>query len=54
VQRAQEGGRKFARWFVPDSRLRIGLRDLMMRLTAFPTAAPLLKRQFLFGETIKF
>ena len=54
VTRAQDGGRRFARWFLPDSYWRIALRDLMMRLTAWPMAAPLLKRQFLFGETIKF
>jgi 2-polyprenyl-6-methoxyphenol hydroxylase-like FAD-dependent oxidoreductase len=52
VVKAQAGGRSFAHWLIPDSRLRIGVRDLMMRL-ADSRAAPLLKRQFAFASTIK-
>jgi len=54
VVKSQRAGRSFARWFVPDNRARIALRDLVMRLANWPVAAPLLKQSFAFGSTIKF
>jgi 2-polyprenyl-6-methoxyphenol hydroxylase-like FAD-dependent oxidoreductase len=53
VAKAQAGGRSFARWLIPDNRVRIAVRDLMMRMADSP-AAPLFKRQFAFASTITF
>ena len=44
VDRSQEAGRSMARWFVPDDRVRLLLRDIMLRLAGTPIVAPLLKR----------
>ncbi|MGE0353219.1 MAG: FAD-dependent monooxygenase [Gemmatimonadales bacterium] len=38
ILKRQEAGRRMARWFVPDTRPRIFLRDLMMRMANWPLA----------------
>jgi 2-polyprenyl-6-methoxyphenol hydroxylase-like FAD-dependent oxidoreductase len=54
VRRRQRAGRRFARWFVPDSRVRLALRDLMMRMSTWPVVSQLARRRFAFGEAVKF
>ena len=44
VDRSQEAGRSMARWFVPDDRVRLLLRDITLRLAGTPIVAALLKR----------
>ncbi len=44
VSRAQAGGRSMARWFAPRSRIRLFLRDMVLRLSGSRIAAPILKR----------
>ena len=44
VDRAQQSGRSMARWFVPDGRVRLAVRDLALRLAGSAIAASLLKR----------
>jgi 2-polyprenyl-6-methoxyphenol hydroxylase-like FAD-dependent oxidoreductase len=45
VERKQRAGRKIARWFVPESRVTLALRDLAMRMSAWPVASWFMKRQ---------
>jgi 2-polyprenyl-6-methoxyphenol hydroxylase-like FAD-dependent oxidoreductase len=49
----QQAGRKFARWFLPDSPRRLWVRDLSLRLADFPPFGPFIRRQFGFGAAIK-
>ncbi len=44
VERTQEAGRTMARWFVPDGRIRLAVRDLVMRMAGSALVAPLLRR----------
>ena len=45
VDKKQRAGRKIARWFVPESRVTLALRDLAMRMSAWPVASWFMKRQ---------
>ncbi|UOQ45885.1 FAD-dependent oxidoreductase [Halobacillus salinarum] len=36
IEKTQESGRKFARYFLPDTRLRIFIRDVTMRISVLP------------------
>jgi 2-polyprenyl-6-methoxyphenol hydroxylase-like FAD-dependent oxidoreductase len=51
VDRSQEAGRSMARWFAPDSRVRLVVRDLVMRMAGSPLVAPLLKRVLAVGPS---
>ncbi len=53
IVRKQQAGRSFARWFVPDTPARLLIRDLSLRVTGWPVLAPLLRRQFAFGDALK-
>jgi 2-polyprenyl-6-methoxyphenol hydroxylase-like FAD-dependent oxidoreductase len=53
VAAKQQAGRKFARWFLPDSPQRLWVRDLSLRLANLPPFAPFIRRQFGFGAAIK-
>lgn len=44
VEKKQMAGRKMARWFLPDSSLRLAIRDTVMRCSALPVARLLVKR----------
>jgi 2-polyprenyl-6-methoxyphenol hydroxylase-like FAD-dependent oxidoreductase len=44
VERTQEAGRTMARWFVPDGRIRLAVRDLVIRMGGSALVAPLLRR----------
>ena len=50
VERKQQAGRSFAKWFVPKSALRCAVRDLAMRTLTLKPAAYLFKRQLAGGE----
>jgi 2-polyprenyl-6-methoxyphenol hydroxylase-like FAD-dependent oxidoreductase len=46
IKKKQRAGRKMARWFVPEGRFRMAVRDAMLRLSSSgPLASWLLKRQ---------
>jgi 2-polyprenyl-6-methoxyphenol hydroxylase-like FAD-dependent oxidoreductase len=45
VARRQAAGRTLAKWFVPDTALRLAARDLVLRLSLSPLVAPLIRRQ---------
>jgi 2-polyprenyl-6-methoxyphenol hydroxylase-like FAD-dependent oxidoreductase len=45
IETKQQAGRRIARWFVPDSRMRRLIRDAVLRVSAWPLASGLLKRQ---------
>jgi 2-polyprenyl-6-methoxyphenol hydroxylase-like FAD-dependent oxidoreductase len=51
IARKQRAGRSIAGWFVPDSRWRLAIRDLVLRASAWPLASRILKRQIA-GESI--
>lgn len=53
IQKRQRAGRRFARWFVPDSRTRLVLQEAVWRLATKPPASLILKRQFAAGSTLK-
>jgi 2-polyprenyl-6-methoxyphenol hydroxylase-like FAD-dependent oxidoreductase len=44
VEKRQAAGRRLAYWFVPDTPLRIAIRDLVMRMAAWPVASSVIKR----------
>lgn len=45
IERKQAAGRRVARWFVPDSRLRRAIRDATMRLATMPVASSFLRQR---------
>lgn len=47
----QKAGRGVARWFVPDSRVRLAMRDIVMRMSASGIGGWLLRRQ-ISGESV--
>jgi hypothetical protein len=51
VERTQASGRVMARWFIPDSRIRLAIRDLVLRMAGSPTVAPLLRNAFAVGRS---
>jgi 2-polyprenyl-6-methoxyphenol hydroxylase-like FAD-dependent oxidoreductase len=53
VAAKQQAGRKFARWFLPDSAWHLWMRDLSLRLAGVPLCAPFIRRQFGFGAGVK-
>ena len=44
AERAQKSARRIARWFVPDNRTRLLVRDLTTRWSANAVVAPLFRR----------
>jgi 2-polyprenyl-6-methoxyphenol hydroxylase-like FAD-dependent oxidoreductase len=46
VQRTQRAGRRFARWFIPDTRTRLRVRDAIMRVGTSSLASLVLRRRF--------
>jgi 2-polyprenyl-6-methoxyphenol hydroxylase-like FAD-dependent oxidoreductase len=53
IQKRQRAGRRFVKWFVPDSRTRLVLQEAVWRLATRPPASLILKRQFAAGNTLK-
>jgi 2-polyprenyl-6-methoxyphenol hydroxylase-like FAD-dependent oxidoreductase len=51
IAKKQRAGRSLARWFVPESGLRMGLRDLALRASSSSLGAWLLRRQIA-GESV--
>jgi 2-polyprenyl-6-methoxyphenol hydroxylase-like FAD-dependent oxidoreductase len=51
IERKQRAGRRIARWFVPDSELRLVVRDMALRASVWPLACEIVKRQIA-GESI--
>ena len=45
IESKQRAGRGIARWFVPDSGLRLMIRDMALRAASWPLAASILKRR---------
>ena len=45
VTRQQAAARSTAGWFVPESQIKIALRDLALRFSAWPVASRLVRRQ---------
>lgn len=43
IEKKQEAGRKLARWFVPENRVQLAIRDSVMRLSTWPIASWMLK-----------
>lgn len=50
VERQQKAARSTAGWFVPESRIRIAVRDLALRFSAWPVASRLVRRQLAGGD----
>jgi 2-polyprenyl-6-methoxyphenol hydroxylase-like FAD-dependent oxidoreductase len=46
VERTQRAGRRFAKWFVPDTRARLGVRNAIMRVGTSSLASLVLRRRF--------
>jgi 2-polyprenyl-6-methoxyphenol hydroxylase-like FAD-dependent oxidoreductase len=44
IEKKQAAGRKMVDWFLPNSSLRLAMRDTIMRLSALPVARSLVKR----------
>ncbi len=53
VQRRQKAGRRLARWFVPDDRIRLVVRDAAMRMTTSSLASLVLRHRYALGNTGK-
>ncbi len=51
ILKKQKAGRGIARWFVPESRARLAVRDAVLRMSASPLGGWLLKRQ-ISGESV--
>jgi 2-polyprenyl-6-methoxyphenol hydroxylase-like FAD-dependent oxidoreductase len=51
IAKKQKAGRGIARWLVPDSALRMAVRDAVLRASASPLGAWLLQRQIA-GESV--
>jgi len=51
ILKKQKAGRGIARWFVPESRARLAIRDVVMRMSASRIGAWLLSRQ-ISGESV--
>lgn len=49
VARRQAAGRNMAAWFAPNTRLRLMIRDLLMRTATWPVASALFRRSLLLG-----
>jgi 2-polyprenyl-6-methoxyphenol hydroxylase-like FAD-dependent oxidoreductase len=45
IGQKQKAGRRMAKWFVPTSDLLIAVRDLVLRMSSWPLASWLLRRQ---------
>lgn len=45
IDRQQRAGRRLAKWFVPEGRVGLMVRDLATRAAAWPLVAPVLRRQ---------
>jgi 2-polyprenyl-6-methoxyphenol hydroxylase-like FAD-dependent oxidoreductase len=43
IERIQRSGRNLARWFVPDSSLRLKVRDLLLEKSTWPTIAAIIR-----------
>ncbi len=54
VAKRQKAGRRLARWFVPDDRARLIVRDAVMRMTTSPLPSLVLKRRFAWTSTTEF
>jgi 2-polyprenyl-6-methoxyphenol hydroxylase-like FAD-dependent oxidoreductase len=53
VEKRQKAGRRTARWFVPDNRAILAVRDAAMRTTMSSLASLLLRYRFAYGNTVK-
>jgi 2-polyprenyl-6-methoxyphenol hydroxylase-like FAD-dependent oxidoreductase len=53
VERKQRAGRRFARWFVPDSPWRVAFQAISLRAANIRVLAPLIRRQFGLGSGVK-
>ena len=53
VERKQLAGRRFARWFVPDTPLRVAVQALGLRASVSPLLAPIASQRFGLGRGIK-
>jgi 2-polyprenyl-6-methoxyphenol hydroxylase-like FAD-dependent oxidoreductase len=52
ASRVQAAGRRLARWFVPESRARLAVRDMAMRAAAWPVAPAVFRRLLAGGRIV--
>jgi hypothetical protein len=53
VERTQRAGRWFAKWFISDTRARLGVRDAIMRVGTSSLASLVLRRRFSLDNEFK-
>jgi 2-polyprenyl-6-methoxyphenol hydroxylase-like FAD-dependent oxidoreductase len=53
VERTQRAGRRFAKWFIPDTRTRLRVRDAIMRVGTSSLASLVLRRRFSLVDELK-
>jgi len=53
IEEKQRAGRSMARWFVPEDRAHLAVRDLFLRATGWPLASRFLRNQFALGGGVK-
>jgi 2-polyprenyl-6-methoxyphenol hydroxylase-like FAD-dependent oxidoreductase len=53
VEKVQNAGRRFAKWFVPENHARLVVRDAATRLAANPLASLVLKHRFAWTSTTR-
>ena len=53
VEKVQKAGRRFAKWFVPESHARLLVRDAATRMSSKPLVSLLLGRRFAWADTVK-
>ncbi|HEY6927504.1 MAG TPA: FAD-dependent monooxygenase [Steroidobacteraceae bacterium] len=52
IERLQAAGRRIARWFLPETPVRLALRNLALRTSAWPIAASVLRRRMAAGSVL--
>ena len=52
IQRLQAAGRRIARWFLPETPVRLALRNLALRTSSWPIAAGVLRRRMAAGSVL--
>ncbi len=54
VEKVQKAGRRFARWFIPDGRARLAVRDAATRMATNPLVSVVLRRRFAWAGAMKY
>jgi len=54
IEEKQAAGRRLARWFVPEDRLHLVIRDTALRVITAPVISDVVRRRFSLASAVKF